>query len=128
MYVVRETNTEITDVLWVSESPAELLGSHGKLRGWGRGKTEKGWGTDDASFALRIQVGSAVMFCSERCQAIRDLLMDTGTSLLTGPSGDIQHLQKAIGAEPKDGDVSTCLGWGGVGAGGLGLSWETGDV
>ncbi|XP_045039387.2 cathepsin E [Desmodus rotundus] len=53
-----------------------------------------------------IQVGSAVMFCSERCQAIRDLLMDTGTSLLTGPSGDIKHLQKAIGAEPKDGDYA----------------------
>lgn len=101
----------------------ELPGSRGKLGGWGKGQAEKGWGTDDASFALRIQVGSTMMFCSDGCQAI----VDTGTSLLTGPSGDVKQLQKAIGAEPMDGEVSTCLGWGGVGAGGLGLSWETGD-
>lgn len=61
------------------------------------------------------------MFCSKGCQAI----VDTGTSLLTGPSDEIRQLQKAIGAEPVDGEVSACR----VGAGsrGVGLSWEIGD-
>lgn len=72
-----------------------------------------GCGTDHASFALRIQVGGAVMFCSEGCQAI----VDTGTSLITGPPDEIKQLQKAIGAEPVDGEVSTCLGAEGWGQG-----------
>lgn len=67
---------------------------------------------DDISFVLRIQVGGAVMFCSEGCQAI----VDTGTSLITGPSDKVKQLQKAIGAEPMDGEVSACWGWEEVGA------------
>ncbi|NXC41385.1 CATE protein, partial [Penelope pileata] len=47
-----------------------------------------------------VQVGGTVVFCADGCQAI----VDTGTSLLTGPTRDIKEMQKLIGAVPMDGE------------------------
>lgn len=55
-----------------------------------------------------IQVSGSVAFCAEGCQAI----VDTGTSLITGPPSDIKQIQNAIGATPVDGEVSLACGWG----------------
>ncbi|XP_072494701.1 cathepsin E [Notamacropus eugenii] len=49
-----------------------------------------------------IQVGGTIMFCAEGCQAI----VDTGTSLITGPPDKIKQLQNAIGAVPTDGEYA----------------------
>ncbi|XP_069802391.1 cathepsin E [Dendropsophus ebraccatus] len=47
-----------------------------------------------------ILVGGNVAFCSEGCQAI----VDTGTSMITGPSSDILQMQGYIGATDTDGE------------------------
>ncbi|CAM2107308.1 unnamed protein product [Caretta caretta] len=49
-----------------------------------------------------IQVGGTVVFCAEGCQAI----VDTGTSLITGPSKEIKEMQNYIGAVPMDGEYT----------------------
>ncbi|NXX44865.1 CATE protein, partial [Tricholaema leucomelas] len=49
-----------------------------------------------------IQVGGTVTFCANGCQAI----VDTGTSLLTGPTKDIKLLQSYIGATVVDGEYT----------------------
>lgn len=51
-------------------------------------------------------------FCADGCQAI----VDTGTSLLTGPTKDIKEMQRYIGATAMDGEVRARRGGGGEGA------------
>ncbi|XP_005230435.1 cathepsin E [Falco peregrinus] len=49
-----------------------------------------------------IQLNGTVVFCMNGCQAI----VDTGTSLITGPTKDIKKLQNYIGATPVDGEYA----------------------
>ncbi|XP_072002796.1 cathepsin E-like [Engystomops pustulosus] len=55
--------------------------------------------TDKSYWQIRldnIKVHGKVAFCPNGCEAI----VDSGTSLITGPSDDIKKLQKLIGATP----------------------------
>lgn len=66
-------------------------------------------------------------FCADGCQAI----VDTGTSLLTGPTKDIKEMQRYIGATAMDGEVRARGGGGsrgkalGMGTAGRSASRDT---
>jgi len=59
----------------------------------------------DALFSTcSIKIQGRVVFCSHGCEAI----VDSGTSLITGPSSQIRRLQEYIGASPsRSGEVKT---------------------
>lgn len=71
-----------------------LAGEDGRERGWGGGAGC--WTHCEAVlFPLyRVTVDGVVVACDGGCQAI----LDTGTSMLVGPSSDILNIQTAIGA------------------------------
>lgn len=59
---------------------------------------------DALFFTCSIKIQGRVAFCSHGCEAI----VDSGTSLITGPSSQIRRLQEHIGASPSHtGEVKT---------------------
>ncbi|XP_056416136.1 cathepsin E [Hyla sarda] len=93
VYMSRDPNS--------SEGGELVLGGYDALRFSG----QLNWAPVTVQGYWQIQVDSIlvdgeVAFCSEGCQAI----VDTGTSMLTGPTADIQQLQQYIGATETDGE------------------------
>uniref|UniRef100_A0A8C3VAP0 cathepsin E n=1 Tax=Catharus ustulatus TaxID=91951 RepID=A0A8C3VAP0_CATUS len=58
--------------------------------------------TQQGYWQIHIQLGGTVTFCAGGCQAI----VDTGTSLIAGPTKEVKELQNLIGAVSVDGEYA----------------------